>query len=152
MAWHLSDTSTKHPIGHVQFLLDENLSPNMTQTLRDHGYDAIEVPANGLYDRQILLTQNRELFDDNTRSASVVFLPDVIDVALLGAVARGLSVLWNNPKSNERLKVAVHNDGRITVRGAQQTTHYKLRRTGPPLIWIPKRKLGSSELLNPVIP
>src|SRR5262249_18504828 len=145
-----------------RFLVDENLGPELAPTLCRLGYNAADVFAlklNGRGDedvfaaawreRRILLTQDRDFLDDHrfppNRNAGIVVLLGGHDEALVSALLYALSVVGKGRKLWEGAKLVVHEGGRLTVTdrnqetGARETTRYKLRMAGPPLIWIGER-------------
>ena len=95
--------------------------------------------------RRILLTQDRDFLDDRrfppNRNAGIVVLLGRHDEALVSALMYAFSVVGKGRELWEGAKLVVHEGGRLTVTdlnhatGAPETTHYKLRMAGPPLIW-----------------
>jgi len=142
-----------------RFLVDENLGPELAPTLRGLGCNATdlldlklcgrsdeEVFAAAGKERRILLTQDRDFLDDRrfppNRNAGVVVLPGGNNDALINALVYALSLVRKSGELWEGAKMIVREDGRVTVTarnqdtGALETTHYKLRVAGPPLVWI----------------
>src|SRR5215831_10740857 len=165
MPWQPIDISNQEAIEFLKdfpkashFLVDENLGPELAPTLRNLGYNATDVFAlklNGRSDedvfaaawseRRILLTRDRDFLDDRRfpphRSAGIVVLLGRHDEALVSALMYALSVVGKGRALWEGAKLVVHEGGRLTVTdlnhatGARDTTHYKLRIAGPPLVW-----------------
>jgi len=141
-----------------RFMVDEYLGPEVAPTLRNLGYNATdthtlklngrsdeEVFAAAWRERRILLTQDRNFLDDRrfppNRNAGIVVLLGGHDEALVSALMYALSVVGKGRARWEGAKLVVHEGGRLTVTdlnhatGARDTTHYKLRIAGPPLVW-----------------
>src|SRR5262249_24660055 len=141
-----------------RFLVDENLGPELAPTMRNLGYNATDVytlKLNGRSDedvfaaawseRRILLTQDRDFLDDRrfppSRNAGIVVLLGRHDEALVSALMYALEVVGKGRKLWEGARLVVYEGGRLTVTDrnqetrARETTHYKLRMAGPPLVW-----------------
>jgi hypothetical protein len=170
MPWQPIDISHQEAIEFAKafpkasrFLVDGNLGPELAPTLRRLGYNATDVFALKLKgrsdedvfaaawsERRILLTRDREFLDDRRfpphRSAGIVVLLGGHDETLVSALMYALSVVGKGRQLCEGAKLVVHEGGRLTVTdlnhatGALETTRYKLRIAGPPLIWIGKAK------------
>ena len=142
-----------------RFLVDENLGPELAPTLRSLGYNATDthtLKLNGRSDeevfsaawreRRILLTQDRDFLDDwrfpRHRNPGVVVLPAHNDAALINALVYALALVRQGRELWEGVKMVVCEDGLLAVichnhdTGAIETTRYKLRMAGPPLIWM----------------
>jgi len=146
-----------------RFMVDENLGPELAPTLRSLGYNTTdthtlklngrgdeEVFAAAWRERRILLTQDRDFLDDRRfprhRNPGVVVLPAFNDGALINALVYTLALVRQGREFREKVKMVVCEDGILTVicqnhdTGALETTRYKLRIAGPPLIWIGEEK------------
>src|SRR5215831_10901252 len=165
MPWQPIDISNQEAIEFLKdfpkashFLVDENLGPELAPTLRNLGYNATDIYAlnlNGRSDedvfaaawseRCILLTQDRDFLDDRRfprhRNPGVVVLPAHNDGALINALVYALALVRQGQELWEGVKMVVCEDGILTVMcnnhdtGALETTRYKLRMAGAPLMW-----------------
>jgi len=171
VSWQPIDISKQEAIKFLKafpkasrFLVDENLGPELAPTLRNLGYNATDTYTLGLNgrsdedalaaawrERRILLTQDRDFLDDRRfprhRNPGVVVLPALKEAALINALVYALALLRQGRELWAGVKMVVCEDGILTVIcqnhdvGALETTRYKLRIAGPPLIWIGKEKL-----------
>jgi predicted nuclease of predicted toxin-antitoxin system len=169
MPWQPIDISNQEAIEFLKafpkasrFLVDENLGPELAPTLRNLGYNAADIYAlnlNGRSDedvfaaawreRRILLTQDRDFLDDRRfprhRNPGVVVLPAQNDGALINALVYALALVRQGRELWEGVKMVVCEDGILTVvchnhnTGALETSRYKLRMAGPPLVWSAER-------------
>jgi hypothetical protein len=130
--------------------VDESLEP-LAPALQKlgHARNVCALRLSGGYaeaDRQIVLTQNRDYLDDRRfsphRHAGVVVLADEYDESLIKSLMSTLSLVEQGRELWEGAKIVVSGNGRITVTnhdhksGTRYTSHYKLRLTGPPLVWM----------------
>jgi predicted nuclease of predicted toxin-antitoxin system len=141
-----------------RFLVDENLGPELAPTLQNLGYNVTDtrtLKLNGRSDedvfatawreRRILLTQDKDFLDDRRfpkhRNPGVVVLPALSEGALINALVYALALVRQGRELWEGVKMVVCGDGILTVichnhdTGALETTRYKLRMAGPPLMW-----------------
>ena len=128
-----------------------NLEYNTTDTytLKLNGRSDEDVFAAAWRERRILLTQDRDFLDDRrfppNRNAGIVVLLGGHDEALVSALIYALSVVGKGRELWEGAKLVVHEGGRLTVTdlnhatGARDTSHYKLRMAGLPLVWRAKK-------------
>jgi predicted nuclease of predicted toxin-antitoxin system len=141
-----------------RFMVDENLGPELAPTLRSLGYNTTdthtlklngrsdeEVFAAAWRERRILLTQDRVFLDDRRfprhRNPGVVVLPAFNEGALINALVYALALVRKGRELWEEVKMVVCEDGILTVighnhdTGTLETSRYKLRIAGPPLMW-----------------
>jgi predicted nuclease of predicted toxin-antitoxin system len=139
-----------------RFLVDENLGPELAPALRRLGYNATTLKVNNRSDgdvfaaawreQRILLTQDRDFLDDRRfplhRNPGVIVLPAANDNALIDVLVHALPLVCKGRELWHRVKIVVRENGKLTVlcrnhdTGAREIMHFKLRMTGPPLIWI----------------
>jgi hypothetical protein len=136
MSWHPTHSNNEDVADGLDFILDESLAPSVQRALGNLRYR----PAPKEF--QIVLTQDRESIADRRLiphpGAVIVILPAVIDIDLLAALTHALSLLCSNWRCIENSRILLNNDGRLTLLCGNRKTHYKLRKAGPPLIWVPK--------------
>ena len=165
MSWQPIDISNQEAIRFLKafpkvsrFLVDENLGPKLAPSLRHLGYNATDtytLKLNGRSDKEvfaaawreqrILLTQDRDFLDDRKfprhRNPGVVVLPPFNEGALINALVYTLALVRQDRELWQGVKIVVCQDGTLTVTcqnhdtGTLETTRYKLRMAGPPLMW-----------------
>src|SRR5262245_20624803 len=141
----------------TRFLIDGQLGPGLGEVLKSLGHDARrtlerhlegrsdeEVLAAARLDERIWITERRDFLDERRfprgRHAGVVVIPPAKDDSLTTVLAHALSLI-SNGMFWAGVQIVVRDDGRFTVTrhnrdiGIWETTRYKLRKAGPPLIW-----------------
>jgi predicted nuclease of predicted toxin-antitoxin system len=179
MAWQAIDTEiqetnrSRAPVfASVRFLIDADLGAHIAPALWKLGYDAIDALALKLKhqsdedvfaaarrERRILLTRNRAFLDDHRfpveGNPGICILPAAND-ALTKALANALSIVRNRGELYEGARIVVGGNGRFTIchhhhSCSGTTIHYKLRKDGPPLIWIPRKSRTIDHSADPPV-